>query len=56
MVVSLRSHFHSLSEGLSTVREKHELLHSQLIASVTSTVDNVEDWDWQKHLVGLVPS
>lgn len=42
MVVSLGTHLHGLSEGRGTGRKDHELLESQGVSGVGSTVDDVE--------------
>lgn len=43
-VVGFRAHLHSLSEGRSTGGAKHELLESELVTSMGSTVDDIETW------------
>ena len=41
-VVGLRAHLHGLGEGRSTSGEEHELLEGKRVASVLTTVDDVE--------------
>ena len=42
VVVSLRTHLHGLGEAGSTSGENHELLESQGVTGVRSSVDDVE--------------
>ena len=41
-VVGLRADLHGLGEGGSTGREEHELLERKLVASMRTTVDDIE--------------
>jgi len=50
VVVDLCAHAHGFSEGGGTSGEDHELLHGQLVASVGSTVDDVESRHRQDHV------
>merc|ERR1711970_307621 len=50
VVVGLAAHSHGLSEGAGAGGEDHELLHSQLVASMGATVDDVEGRDRQDNL------
>lgn len=42
VVVNLRTNAHGFTEVGCTNREDHELLHGQLVASVRTTVDDIE--------------
>ena len=51
VVVDLGSHPHGFSEGACAGRQDHELLHGQLVAGVTASVDHVEGGAGQYHLI-----
>lgn len=46
-MVNLWAHFHGFSEWCSTSWQDHELLHSQFITGMATTVDDVESWHWK---------
>merc|ERR1712012_1073791 len=45
MMVSFRSHFHGLRKAGSAGRQNHKFLHSQLVTSMGSTIDDVQGGD-----------
>mmetsp|Transcript_13538 Transcript_13538/g.18732 ORF Transcript_13538/g.18732 Transcript_13538/m.18732 type:complete len:233 (+) Transcript_13538:1029-1727(+) len=49
-VVHLATDLHGLAESSSTSRQHHELLESELVASVRTTVDHVEGWHGKNQL------
>ena len=51
VVVHLGSHSYGFSEGARAGRQNHELLHGQLVARVTASVDDVEGGAGQYHLI-----
>jgi hypothetical protein len=47
VMVHLATHFHRFGETVSASGQDHKLLHGQLVAGVTASVDDVERWHWQ---------
>lgn len=45
VVINLCSNEHGLLEVCDTTREDHELLYGWLVASVGTTVDDIERWN-----------
>ncbi len=50
MVIDFSSDLQCVPEGRGTNRENHEFLHGELVASVTSTVDDIESRNGKNHL------
>ncbi|RUP06152.1 hypothetical protein BC936DRAFT_140461 [Jimgerdemannia flammicorona] len=46
-MVDLRANLHRLGKRRSTGGKNHELLHSQLVTSMGTTVDDVEGRNWE---------
>jgi hypothetical protein len=46
-MISLCANLHRLGERASTSGQKHELLEREFVASMRSTVDNIESRCWQ---------
>ncbi len=51
MVIRFRAHFHGLSKVGSASGQDHELLHSQLVACMGATIDDVESWRWHDDIL-----
>lgn len=55
-VVALNTHLEGLGERLGSGWQDHELLHFETVSSVSSSVDDVEGWNWSDVLVGSLSS
>ena len=56
VVVGFGTHSHGFGERSGSVGEEHELLHGELVASMGSAVDDVENWNGEGQFLGVVSS
>ena len=56
VVVRFGTHSHRFGERSGAVGEEHELLHGELVASMGTAVDDVENWNREGEFLGVVSS